>query len=136
MFEFYQLIFIVIIFVIASPTIAYLHERNRTNEIKRLPYLGYGFLLAMTSLILDEVFNDDTVDAGSYFYLLLCFPLLTIGLVLSIRRLKNMGKNSLLFLLNFVPLLNMVFELVLLFHPSKKVIPPLIIQNPDVKEAE
>ena len=105
----------ILLFVVAYFTTSRDIILNRMGNFVRLLILivlGTGLVLLTSSLLVDSA-------AGALIMLVLGIVIGVVNLRFQIMRLQDIGWSRFLALLSYVPILNLVFLLVLLFVPGK-----------------
>jgi uncharacterized membrane protein YhaH (DUF805 family) len=98
----------------------YSNLKGKANRTQYGIYLFFEIIAVIYVLNLNKnmIFNDETVYNLFYTWIILNFIFIPINAV-STRRLRDIGINRGIILLNFIPIINIFFRLYLLFKSGK-----------------
>lgn len=88
------------------------------GRIGRLQYLGYSILITLILFVLAAIFGGGVRAAATGTSLLASVIAFVASASYGIRRLHDFDANGWWYLLAFVPIVNVVMGLVLLFRPG------------------
>jgi len=115
------LVIFVCFFVVGTPLLAIKYESKMNRTLKRLPYVGTALALAVISIILEEGLMDTLFGDAFYLSMFVLSIVAFYGFVFSIRRLNDIQYSPHYIWLSYVPFINLLFGLFLIFCPSKSV---------------
>lgn len=86
------------------------------GRLGRMQYFGYGIIWAVILLVVAFITGASHGAIGLYIVAMIVFAIATLSY--GIRRLHDFDKSGWWYLLMFIPYVNFVFGLVLLFAPG------------------
>jgi uncharacterized membrane protein YhaH (DUF805 family) len=86
------------------------------GRLGRMQYFGYGIIWGVILLVIAFISGESRGAVGLYIVAMIVFAIATLSY--GIRRLHDFDKSGWWYLLMFIPYVNVVFGLVLLFAPG------------------
>jgi len=127
----------VLILVFAPILIALYMEREKREELLRLPYFWRNLILIIVMLIIGFICGLAVSDemTANLITLLVGLPMSVVGYRWALQRLRNIGWSKNLVWIALIPIANVIFSLFLLFKPGQNQDQILKDDNDIVSEA-
>jgi membrane associated rhomboid family serine protease len=127
----------VLILVFAPILIALYMEREKREELLRLPYFWRNLILIIVMLIIGFICGLAVSDemTANLITLFVGLPMSVVGYRWALQRLRNIGWSKNLVWIALIPIANVIFSLFLLFKPGQNQDQILKDDNDIVSEA-